>query len=224
MCPNLLLMTATPHNGKEAEFQLFLSLLREAGREEYVADATSAGLMRRLVKEQLVHLDGSRLFPERRASTVAYRLSGLEHDLYEDVSEYVREEMNKVSGDDARADRRLRAARPPAAPGLVAGGDPPLVGHAVATVCTGEAIRVRDADDRLAAPRRRASGSELPDVDELSPADAETYEDDTASVATAARTLEELETEIAILERLVTRPRWCGPPGWTPSGRPSPSC
>src|SRR6185503_2998828 len=95
-------MTATPHNGKEAEYQQFLSLLREAGQDTYVADAAKDGLMRRLVKEQLVHLDGSRLFPERRANTVAYRLSDLEHDLYEDVSEYVREEMNKVAGDDTK--------------------------------------------------------------------------------------------------------------------------
>ena len=204
LCPNLLLMTATPHNGKEAEFQLFLSLLREAGREEYVADATSAGLMRRLVKEQLVHLDGSRLFPERRASTVAYRLSGLEHDLYEDVSEYVREEMNKVSGDDTKRtvgfallvlQRRL-ASSPEAILRSLARRRDRL---------QGEALRVRDADDRLAGALAASLGLQLPDVDELSPADAETYEDDTASVATAARTLEELETEIAILERLVDK-------------------
>ncbi|GAB2855054.1 helicase-related protein [Nocardioides pacificus] len=204
LCPNLLLMTATPHNGKEAEFQLFLSLLREAGREEYVTDATSAGLMRRLVKEQLVHLDGSRLFPERRASTVAYRLSGLEHDLYEDVSEYVREEMNKVSGDDTKRtvgfallvlQRRL-ASSPEAILRSLARRRDRL---------QGEALRVRDADDRLAGALAASLGLQLPDVDELSPADAEIYEDDTASVATAARTLEELETEIAILERLVDK-------------------
>ncbi|WP_457188659.1 helicase-related protein [Nocardioides sp. P5_E3] len=201
-CPNLLLMTATPHNGKEEEFQLFLSLLRDANREEDVADATQAGLMRRLVKEQLVHLDGSRLFPERRASTVAYRLSGLEHDLYEDVSEYVREEMNKVSGDDTKRtvgfallvlQRRL-ASSPEAILRSLTRRRERL--HA-------EAQRVRDSDERLAGALAASLGLQVPDVDELSPADAESYEDNTASVATAARTIEELETEIAILERLV---------------------
>lgn len=203
-CPNLLLMTATPHNGKEEEFQLFLSLLRDANREEYVADATQAGLMRRLVKEQLVHLDGSRLFPERRASTVAYRLSRLEHDLYEDVSEYVREEMNKVSGDDTKRtvgfallvlQRRLASSPEAILRSLTRRRDRL---HA-------EAERVRHSDDRLAGALAASLGLQVPDVDELSPADAESYEDDTASVATAARTIEELETEIAILERLVSK-------------------
>ena len=62
--PSLLLMTATPHNGKDADYQQFLSLLREAGQDESVAeDPAHDGLMRRLVKEQLVHLDGSPLVP-----------------------------------------------------------------------------------------------------------------------------------------------------------------
>lgn len=204
LCPNLLLMTATPHNGKEAEFQLFLSLLREAGREEYVSDVTRAGLMRRLVKEQLVHLDGSRLFPERRASTVAYRLSGLEHDLYDDVSEYVREEMNKVSGDDTKRtvgfallvlQRRLASSPEAILRSLGRRRDR----------LHGEALRVRAGDDRLVDALAASLGLQLTDIDELDPADAETHEDDTASVATAARTLEELETEIAILDRLVSK-------------------
>ena len=99
---HFLLMTATPHNGKEEEFQLFMSLLdpdrfggkhRGNGKAERV---DVADLMRRVVKEDLRRFDGSRLFPERRAYTVPYPLSDKEQQLYEDVTDYVRNEMNKA--------------------------------------------------------------------------------------------------------------------------------
>ena len=206
MCPNLLLMTATPHNGKEAEFQLFLGLLRDAGHEAYVGDATAAGLMRRLVKEQLVHLDGSRLFPERRASTVAYRLSAQEYDLYDDVSTYVREEMNKVSDEEQKRtvgfallvlQRRLASSPEAILRSLSRRRDR----------LRDEAQRIRAADERLAASLAASLGLAfaLQDVDELSAADAEAFDDNSSSVATASRTIGELETEILHLDRLVTK-------------------
>jgi len=68
---NLLLMSATPHNGKEADFQLFMGLLdadRFEGRfREGVHKADVSDMMRRLTKEELYRFDGTRLFPERRA-------------------------------------------------------------------------------------------------------------------------------------------------------------
>src|SRR5271163_3300882 len=68
---HLLLMTATPHNGKEEDFQLFLALLdadRFEGRDrDGVHTVDASDLMRRLVKEQLLKFDGKPLFPERRA-------------------------------------------------------------------------------------------------------------------------------------------------------------
>ena len=58
-------MTATPHNGKEEDFQTWLSLLdgdRFYGkfREEYKVDVTD--MMRRMVKEELLKFDGTKLF------------------------------------------------------------------------------------------------------------------------------------------------------------------
>ena len=97
---NLLLMTATPHNGSEEDFQIFLALLdgdRFVGRfreEEHRADPSD--LMRRLVKEDLLRFDGSKLFPERRSYTPQYDLSSEEAHLYADVTEYVRLEMNRA--------------------------------------------------------------------------------------------------------------------------------
>ena len=93
-------MTATPHNGKEADFQLFMALLdgdRFEGRfREGVHTADVSDMMRRLTKEELKTFDGRPLFPERRAYTVNYQLSADEAALYDAVTEYVREEMNRA--------------------------------------------------------------------------------------------------------------------------------
>ena len=105
---NLLLMSATPHNGKEADFQLFMGLLdadRFEGRfREGVHKADVSDMMRRLTKEELYRFDGTPLFPERRAYTASYHLSPTEADLYQAVTTYVREEMNRAdrSGDGKR--------------------------------------------------------------------------------------------------------------------------
>ncbi len=97
---NLLLMTATPHNGKEEDFQLFLALLdsdRFEGRfRDGVHVADPHDIMRRLVKEDLYRFDETPLFPERRAYTAQYELTGPEAELYAQVTDYVREEMNRV--------------------------------------------------------------------------------------------------------------------------------
>ena len=95
---HLLLMTATPHNGKEEDFQLFCSLLDSdqfAGRFRdgvHVADVSS--LMRRVVKERLRTFEGRPLFPERRSNTVQYPLSSEEMSLYSQVTAYVQDQMN----------------------------------------------------------------------------------------------------------------------------------
>jgi SNF2-related domain len=105
---NFLLMSVTPHNGKEADFQLFTGLLdadRFEGRfREGVHKADVSDMMRRLTKEELYRFDGTPLFPERRAYTATYSLSPTEGDLYQRVTTYVRGELNRAdrSGDDKR--------------------------------------------------------------------------------------------------------------------------
>ena len=97
---HFLLLTATPHNGKEEDFQLFMALLdgdRFEGRFRdgvHVADVSD--LMRRMVKERLLTFEGTPLFPERVAHTIPYRLSDEEAHLYNEVSNYVREEFNRA--------------------------------------------------------------------------------------------------------------------------------
>jgi superfamily II DNA or RNA helicase len=97
---HFLLLTATPHNGKEADFQLFMALLdpdRFEGRyREGVHRVDCTDLMRRMVKEHLLTFEGTPLFPERRAYSVKYRLSPPEAQLYSAVTDYVREEFNRA--------------------------------------------------------------------------------------------------------------------------------
>jgi len=97
---HLLLLTATPHNGKEEDFQLFMGLLdadRFEGRyREGVHNTEVSDLMRRMVKEKLLKFNGKPLFPERRAYTVTFQLSDLEAALYSAVTNYVRQEFNRA--------------------------------------------------------------------------------------------------------------------------------
>lgn len=108
---HLLLMTATPHSGHADDFQLFLALLdadRFEGRPRGGAASRPTDLMRRMVKEQLLTMEGKPLFPERRAYTVPYELSTGEAEMYEQVTEYVRTEMGRA--ERLAADGRRRNA------------------------------------------------------------------------------------------------------------------
>jgi SNF2 family DNA or RNA helicase len=106
---HFLLMTATPHNGKEEDFQLFMALLdgdRFEGRFRDGAHSVDVSdLMRRMVKEGLLTFDATPLFPERKAYTVPYTLSDGEAQLYTAVTDYVREEFNRAEAleNDKRA-------------------------------------------------------------------------------------------------------------------------
>jgi hypothetical protein len=64
-------------------------------------------MMRRLTKEELYRFDGTPLFPEPRAYTANYSLSPLEADLYQAVTTYVREEMNRA---DRTCDNNRRSS------------------------------------------------------------------------------------------------------------------
>lgn len=211
---NFLLMSATPHNGKEADFQLFMGLLdadRFEGRfREGVHKADVSDMMRRLTKEELYRFDGTPLFPERRAYTASYELSPAESDLYQAVTTYVREEMNRAdrTGDDKRRSSvgfalqilQRRLASSPAA------------------IHRSLERRRKRLEERLREERLMrqtgfaplAAGPALPsydpdDADEVPGAEAEAAEDQILDQATAAATLAELEAEIAILTDLEDR-------------------
>ena len=215
MARHFLLMTATPHNGKEADFQLFMGLLdadRFEGRfREGVHKVDPSDMMRRLIKEELRKFDGSPLFPERRAYTVSYQLSPSEAELYEAVTHYVREEMNRadrIADDGSRRRNNVgfalqilqrRLASSPAAiheslkrrlarlerrlAEEKLGGTGPDADQAISAV---EPEGVLDEDD----------------LDDATGEEQEAQEERLLDRATAAQTIAELETEIAQLRGL----------------------
>ena len=108
---HLLLLTATPHNGKNEDFLAFLSLVhpdRFAGRLRGRPVPDVSDVMRRLVKENLRTFEGRRLFPRRSADSLKFELSEPEAGLYEAVTNYVRTGMAKAAdmADSGAADRR----------------------------------------------------------------------------------------------------------------------
>lgn len=217
---HLLLMTATPHAGREEDFQLFMALLDTDRFEGRYRDAVHAvdtdGLMRRMVKEDLKTFEGKPLFPERLAYTVTYELSPGEKDLYDAVTQYVREEMNradrlKQEGDNKRGftvgfaltvlQRRL-ASSPEAIlkslerrrKRLEKRRNEMRYGDPAAT------------DNDLARRLSEMLGRDLTDEDEIDDvpsSEAEEIESEVADAATAARTIAELDKELAILADLV---------------------
>ncbi|KDA41666.1 DEAD/DEAH box helicase [Frankia sp. B2] len=199
---HLLLMTATPHSGKEEDFQLFLTLLdrdRFEGRQKKTTD--TSGIMRRLVKEELLTFEGKNLFPERVAETVPYELTALEYALYADVTHYVREGMN-------RADR-------------LGGKRKNTVGFALTVLqrrlaSSPEAIykSLVRRSERLEGKRQEILNGtyreseptvDLGEIDEdgYNAEEIEELEEDLLDAATAAQTVEELNAELIELAELV---------------------
>jgi len=228
---HLLLMTATPHAGKEEDFQLFLALLdtdRFEGRfRDGVHTVSTEGLMRRMVKEDLKTFEGTPLFPERRAYTVAYELSPGEQDLYEAVTQYVREEMNradrlKAEGDARRGftvgfaltvlQRRL-ASSPEAILKSLERRRKRLERRRHEVQYGDHAAADKDLARRLSELLGRDLPEDTDDLDDLPSGEAEEVESEVADAATAAKTVAELDKEIAILadlEELARRVRHSG--------------
>ncbi|WP_435549791.1 helicase-related protein [Desulfobacterium sp. N47] len=212
---HFLLMTATPHNGKEADFQLFMALLdgdRFEGRFRdgvHVTDVSD--LMRRMVKESLLKFDGTPLFPERIAYTVPYKLSEIEARLYKDVTDYVREEFNRAEAleNEKRAGNvgfaltilQRRLASSPEA------------------ICQSLRRRRERLESRLRELELLQRGADtspiitdiipgmldaedIEDLEDAPDSEVEAKEEEVLDQATAARTISELKAEIETLKKL----------------------
>lgn len=214
---HFLLMTATPHNGKEEDFQIWLSLLdgdrfygkfREGAHKVDVSD-----MMRRMVKEELLKFDGTPLFPERRAYTANYELSDLEAALYHEVTEYVRNEMNRADQLDGKRKGTVGFALTQLQRRLAS--SPEAIYQSLQR-------RLKRMQNRLEETKLLARGQgvastlgeyhvkkqiELPDSfdeldEELSADEYELYSEQVVDQATAAETIPELEAEIWSLKAL----------------------
>lgn len=209
---HFLLMTATPHNGKEEDFQLFMSLLdsdrffgkfRDGAHKVDVTD-----LMRRMVKEDLLKFDGTRLFPERVAYTANYKLSEAEAQLYNDVTTYVKEEMNRADQLDGKrkgtvgfaltALQRRLASSPEAIYQSLKRRREKLKRR-----IEEEKIKQRGGGKSLAETYADKASEDIWDsADDMAPEDYEEFEEEVVDQATAAQTIAELEAEVFTLGHL----------------------
>jgi SNF2 family DNA or RNA helicase len=211
---HFLLMTATPHNGHETDFQLFMALLdgdRFEGRYRDGVHATGVSdLMRRMVKENLLKFDGTPLFPPRIAYTVPYRLSEPEARLYRAVTDYVREEFNRAEAlaNDKRAgtvgfaltilQRRLASS-------------PEAIYQSLRRRRERLESRLREmellqrggqAAGMLAATGPLLDAEAVEDLEEAPDDEVEAAEEEILDQATAARSIAELRIEIDTLKTL----------------------
>jgi superfamily II DNA or RNA helicase len=207
---HLLLMTATPHNGKEEDFQLFLSLLdsdRFYGkfRGDAAHQVDSSDLMRRMVKEELVKFDNTPLFPERKAYTVNYKLSDIEAGLYESVTEYVKTEMGKA--DELTGSRKGSVGFALTALQRRLASSPEAIYQSLRR--RKERLESRLRDEKIGIRGRQILADTLADVpdddDDLNAEEQENLEETLVDDATAARSINELEAEIVILKGLESK-------------------
>lgn len=227
---HFLLMTATPHAGKEENFQAFLALLdadRFEGRyRDAVHSVDTEGLMRRMVKEELLTFEGKPLFPERKAETLRYQLSPGERELYEAVTQYVREEMNRADqlrqeGDRPRGNtigfaltvlQRRLASSPEAILRSVERRRQRLEQRRQEMISM-RGVGETSLQRRLAELLGRESDLSDEVLDDLSGVEREEVEEGVVDAASAARTEAELNAEIAVLadlEELARRVRLAG--------------
>lgn len=218
---HFLLMTATPHNGKQEDFQIWLSLLdgdrfygkfREGAHEVDVSD-----MMRRMIKEELLKFDGTPLFPERLAYSANYELSDAEAALYTSVTDYVRNEMNRADNLDGKRrgtvgfaltqlQRRL-ASSPEAIYQSLQRRRKRLESRLEEMKLVTRGHSIQNGTAETLGEYAVKKQIELPDNideldDELSAEEYELYADQVVDQATAAETISELEAEILILKDL----------------------
>jgi len=204
---HFLLLTATPHSGIEENFQLFLGLLdsdRFEGkyRRGDHSPIDVSNIMRRMVKEQMVKFDGTPLFPERRAHTVTYPLSEKEAALYERVTDYVRQEFNRA---DALGDEKQRGTIGFALTGLQRrlASSPEAIYQSLKNRRERLERQLVDLRQGRCAATVALTDDDLEDLEEAPDEEFAQREEQVVDEATAARTIAELEAEIATLLLLV---------------------
>jgi superfamily II DNA or RNA helicase len=215
---HLLLLTATPHNGKNEDFLAFMSLIdpeRFTGRLRNNEMPDVSDVMRRLVKENLVTFEGKPLFPPRFAHTLGFDLSAPEQELYDAVTEYVTNGMNRADQMSESGDKRRGTIVGFALAGLQRrlASSPDAIFHSLRR--RHERLTTQSAELRgLAARGVPIPVAELPkgirladledfDFDDFDDEELEELEDAVMDAATAAATADELDAELVELAELV---------------------
>ena len=216
---HVVLLTATPHHGDDDRFAHFVHLLDPDLFPEPHRLADKAGELRREIlqlgpdcpwalrrlKEDLKDLNGRRLFPDRHAHSIAFKLNREEYELYKAVTAYINQFLPQASG---RRKASVALARTVFQRRL-----------ASSTSAIFESMRRRlekqkqileelenlppaQRARRLAQIQGRAIDAEQ-DEDDLDEVERDQLVDET----TAALELDQLRTEVAALVELVARAR-----------------
>jgi superfamily II DNA or RNA helicase len=216
---HVVLLTATPHHGDDDRFAHFIRLLdpdlfpephRLAGkageiRREILRLGPDCPWALRRLKEDLKDMEGRRLFPDRHAHTIAFRLNRDEYDLYKAVTAYINEFLPQASGRKKQSVALIRTVLQRRL--------------ASSTLAIFESIRRRlekqqalltELEDlppaqrarRLAQLQGRLTDAEQ-DEDDLDEAERDHLTDE----FTAALELDQLRSEIAALQELLSRAR-----------------
>ena len=101
---HLLLLTATPHMGKDDPYYFLWRLLLPDSLatgdafDRFPPESRRNHFLRR-TKEEMVRLDGAPLYPQRRCDTLSYELSqgpASEQELYDETTDYIRSYYNRA--------------------------------------------------------------------------------------------------------------------------------
>ena len=98
---HLLLLTATPHMGRDYPYFGLWRLLEPNALttvdafNEYPSEARARHFLRR-TKEEMVYYDGRRIYPTRESHTAKYDLTPAEQELYDETTSYIRTFYNKA--------------------------------------------------------------------------------------------------------------------------------
>lgn len=192
---HLLLLTATPHRGKEHFFRGLLNLLdptlypwdpRQTGYDTALRPSTLSFLRR--MKEELKDLTGHALFPPRYAETIQVDLTGPEENAYTAVMDYV----DAFYGENATLARSIYGKR--AASSVVA---------AASTIRRREGVLRGPASGRTDAPiPEEFVGSGVDPQFEVADEDAWQRAEDTVVTARSKGKSDELKRIAAVLGTL----------------------
>ena len=99
---NMLMLTATPHRGDDEDYLARMRLL-----DPYVTDVKSASrLLIRNMKDDVIDLDGKKVFPERSSETVPVKLTPEELSLHKKIDEYISRRLSEAR--DRREQNAIR--------------------------------------------------------------------------------------------------------------------
>lgn len=209
----LLLLTATPHSGDEDRFTRFLALLDPDQFatpdlvKKQIGDEHSQFFLRRQ-KEDLRDERGNNLFVDRHVRTQPFLLSPAEHELYEDVTQYVNDYLGATGGRRGNAvalARTVLQRRLASSIGAIHSSLEKRAGRLTELADGLDAMKPAERRRRLETLGRIPAFADVDDLESGSEDIDERTDELLATQVSGARQISELRTEIAQLGRLAAQ-------------------